>query len=104
MPIGLTFRTRLQLEQHFDDHKDEVGARDEAHYEQLASDFLSEERPSNTLECIRKRDRARIRYNCVTQEFGIVTEDGIVQTYFKPDPRFHGKSTNRAYFEWECSK
>jgi pyocin large subunit-like protein len=100
----LRFRSRRLLEKHFDDHGEEVGAASEEEYEAMAAAFMSSVRANPVLERIRAADGARIRYNYVTQELGIVSADNYIQTYFKPDPRFHGMSTNRAYFEWECGK
>lgn len=102
--MALRFRTRLRRDQHFDDHGEEVGAVDEADYETKAAGFLDGPVPGNTNECIRKSDGARIRWNYVTQEFGIVSADGFIQTYFEPDPKWHGTSTNRAYYDWECNR
>lgn len=40
----------------------------------------------------------RVRYDVITQEFGIVTEGGYVRTYFIPEPSVHGHRTNLDYF------
>jgi hypothetical protein len=37
-------------------------------------------------------------------EFGVLSAAGHILTYFKPDPRVHGKSTNREYFRAECRR
>lgn len=104
MPVALRFRTRLHLEEHFDLHGEDFGAENESQYELLAASFMAGEPGAQTLQCVRPTDRSRIRYNYLTQEFGIVSTDNFILTYFKPDPRWHGKSTNRAYFESECSR
>ncbi|MER6684966.1 polymorphic toxin-type HINT domain-containing protein [Streptomyces olivaceoviridis] len=39
-----------------------------------------------------------VRYNRVTEDFGIMTPDGSIRTYYKPDPRVHGYATNQDYF------
>jgi filamentous hemagglutinin len=94
----------LLLEEHFDAHGPEFGATDEDDYKQIAAAFLSSNVPPQALECVRLADKASIRNNWVTQAFGILSAENYIQTYFKPDPAWHGKSTNRAYFEWECKR
>jgi hypothetical protein len=92
------------LGEHFDLHGEEFGAENEDQYELLAAQFMLAEPGQNVLECRRAGDQARIRYDFVTQECGIVSADNFILTYFKPDPRWHGRSTNRAYFESECRR
>ncbi len=91
-------------DEHFDAHGIELGALDELDYEAKADAFLSRPLGNTTLECIRPLDGARIRYDFTTQEFGIVSSAGFLLTYFIPNPREHGRVTNRAYFEAECRK
>lgn len=104
MQSEMRFRTPRLRAKHFEEHGDEVGATDEIQYEEMAIAFMTKELMGTVLEGHRLADGARIRYNYITQEFGIVSADNYIQTYFRPDPRFHGASTNRAYFEWECNK
>ena len=40
----------------------------------------------------------RVRYDVITQEFGIVTRDGYIRAYFIPEPSTHGYRTNLDYF------
>jgi hypothetical protein len=40
-----------------------------------------------------------VRYNRVTEDFGIMTPGGSIRTYYKPDPRAHGYATNQDYFD-----
>jgi filamentous hemagglutinin len=37
-------------------------------------------------------------YNPSTNEFAVVTSNGIIRTYFKPDPAIHGYKTNLDYY------
>ena len=54
------------------------------------------------IECRRSLfDNALVRYDYASQAFGILSVDNYVLTYFKPDPADHGRSTIRAYFEWQ---
>jgi hypothetical protein len=104
VPFTSGFRTRLDLEDHFDAHGAEFSAEDEEAYLALADEFLGGAKKQTTLEGVRRRDQATIRYDYVSQEFGILSRDGYIVTYFKPDPAYHGKSTNREYFMWECNR
>jgi len=76
----------------------------EAEYEALADTFLGGPNDPNTLECIRRRDGALLRYNPVTNEYGVLRKNGIIKTYFKPDVARHKKPTNFDYFIEECAK
>ena len=90
------------MEQHFDDHNQDFGAASEEAYEALADAFLSGALGSTVIECRRVQfDQARVRYDYVSQEFGIVDVNDYILTYFKPDPAEHRHPTNRAYFEWQ---
>ncbi len=40
----------------------------------------------------------RVRFDITTQEFGIVTAQGYIRTYFLPDPSRHGYPSNFDYF------
>ncbi len=90
------------LEEHFNAHNQDFGSSDEFAYEQLADAFLGGALRPTTVECHRTQfDSARVRYDYVSQEFGVIDADGYILTYFKPDPAEHGRATNRAYFEWQ---
>jgi len=43
-------------------------------------------------------------YNEFSQEFGVLRKDGIIKTYYIPDPAVHGKANNLIYFFAECRK
>ncbi|WP_433894213.1 RHS repeat-associated core domain-containing protein [Streptomyces sp. CA-111067] len=40
-----------------------------------------------------------VRYNRVTEDFGIMTPNGEIRTYYKPDPMVHGYASNQDYFD-----
>lgn len=44
----------------------------------------------------------RVRFDITTQEFGIVTAQGYIRTYFLPDPSRHGYPSNFDYFLSQC--
>ncbi len=39
-----------------------------------------------------------VRFNPVTDEFGVLSSSGTIKTYYKPDPVIHGKVSNLDYF------
>src|SRR5687767_2199638 len=75
-------------------------------YLYLADCFLGKPLDATTLECQRTNlDGSMgdvVRYNTVTQEFGILSAYGIIRTYFMPDPAEHSFPTNEDYFRWNC--
>jgi hypothetical protein len=98
------FASPYLLEDHFDSHRSDFDAASEEEYEDLADEFLGGRRRDSTLECKRTRNGDVIRYDTATREFGIVSHDGIIKTYFKPNPAIHGEPTNLEYFHKECRK
>jgi hypothetical protein len=77
-------------------------------YETNADRFLGEPKDTNTEEYVKiKKDGTRgdkLRYNRVTQEFGILGSDGVIRSYYKPNPARHGKGTNYDYYLDCCSE
>lgn len=107
MPYLGRFRTPQKRLEHFLDHGAEVGAVDEIMYEQLADAFLSQpvdpvNRPE-LCECVRDNGEM-FRYNIKTEEFGNVSSNGYIRTYFKPDPRIHDFPTNYHYYAHWCQQ
>ena len=112
MPYTSGFPTLIYRDFKFDKHvtrgrefayatADEYGAN--------ADRFLGEPLdPTTTEECFRiKRDGTigdKIRYNRTTQEFGVLGDDNVIRSYFKPDPARHGKGTNLNYFHEACNE
>ena len=103
MPFTRGFDPVL-LPDHFARHGAGVNTTSEAEYVAAADVFLGGPRdPQTTLECIRA-NRDVIRYNQVTQEFGLLSSRRIIRTYFKPSPRRHRYPTNLAYYFAECHR
>jgi filamentous hemagglutinin len=82
---------------HFERHGADFGAISPSEYERMASDILRQSNPEVALEKIRKNGDI-VRYNPSTEEFGILSKDGVIRTYYKPDPSVHGLKTNLEYF------
>lgn len=102
--MPLVFRTAKKRLDHFFAHGTDFNATDEVDYEKKAAAFLSCPLISPAVECIRPQRGDRIRYNPVTEEFGVESTDGHIRTYFAPKPSVHGFSTNMDYFNDQCSK
>lgn len=92
-----------ELPDHFTKHGAEFGAATAQIYEQMADIFFGGPTPATTHECVRSRGDV-VRYDTGTDEFGVVDRNGIIRTYFKPDPRRHHKPTNYDYFLAECQR
>ena len=84
-------------QRHFRDHGSNVGAASEKEYLNLANKFFDQPSGGNLLEIIRSNGDV-VRFNKITDEFGVLRKDGVIRTYFKPDPRIHGFPTNLDYF------
>jgi len=95
---GAKFANNKLLVRHFEKHGADFGAKSVAEYEKLASDFMTKPNSQGVLEKVRPRDGATIRYNTKTDEFGVQNKDGIIQTYYKPEPGKHPYKTNLEYF------
>jgi hypothetical protein len=94
---GGGFASDEQLQDHFDRHGGDFGATTPAEYEQQADRFLNDPPGEGVLEKVRPNGDV-VRYNPVTDEFGVTQPDGTIRTYFKPDPAVHGYPTNLDYF------
>jgi hypothetical protein len=105
------------LGQHYDDHGREFRATSEAHYEELASNFLSKQLVVRAIKCNACSvcnctayglvheclvDGDRVRFDPVTNEFAVHARSGYIRTYFSPDPAFHGGTSNLKYFHYRC--
>ncbi len=110
----LGFRPGL-LTQHWALHYAEFPSlTTEAEYEEAADRFLTKPLDRDTLECYRTRPDgtrgARVRYNTVTQEYGILGQDNYIRSYYiagpvsPTNPRGHRLPTNLDYFRWDCAR
>ncbi|MBD2515560.1 hypothetical protein H6G93_11150 [Nostoc sp. FACHB-973] len=84
------------LNTHFAKHGAQFGAKTAQDYEQLAINFMKQQK-SSIQEYTRKNGDV-VRFNKDTDEFGIMTKDGVLRTYFKPDPSEHKLDTNLDYY------
>ena len=101
------FSSEDLLDGHFEDHGSDFGATTTSEYEQQASDFLTNQENPDILEFSRVRGyRAgdTVRFNPETDEFGVISPDGTIRTYYRPNPNLHGFATNLDYFNSEKEK
>lgn len=92
------FRTGQQRLQHYGDHGSDFGAASDSEYEALADAFIGGRPPRYTLQSKRPRDNDLIRYSPVTNEFAVLSGDGYIRTYFKPDIGDHQLPRNLDYY------
>lgn len=85
------------LSDHFSRHGARLGAQSELEYELLAKVFLN--RPAGGTVLTRTRaNREVVRFDTVTEHFGVKAPNGTIETLYKPDPAIHGYQTNLDYF------
>jgi filamentous hemagglutinin len=102
--IAIGFATNADRADHFENHAQDFGATSEIEYENMAIEFLNSSLDSDTLEGRRSSNSDTIRFNRVTQAFAVMRIDGVIKTFYKPNPAWHGFSSNLAYFQNECRK
>jgi filamentous hemagglutinin len=104
VPFTLGFVDKAALANHHQRHRAELGWISEERYAVCADIFLgSPLNPRTQLEGCRSNGDI-VRYDQQTDEFGVLSSDGHIKTYYKPDPRIHGKTNNLEYFQQECLK
>ncbi|WP_259665730.1 hemagglutinin repeat-containing protein [Rhizobium binae] len=91
------FGSVAKLQDHYNRHGNDFGAKSAAEYQAQAKAFLGGPITPGILEKTRSNGDI-VRYNPTTDEFGVVSSGGIIRTYYKPDPAVHGKGSNLDYF------
>lgn len=88
--------TPRELKDHANRHGPRLGLTSQSAYEAGAKNFLDNP-PKGTLTA-RRADGDIVRYNPKTDEYGVKTKDGLIRTYFKPDPTKNKRASNKDYF------
>lgn len=88
-PKPITFRNESLLKEHFEKHGKVMGFIDAKAYEQAAAAVVTNPLSLHKLEA---EDNDDVYYLESTNEFVIVSTDGYIRTYFKPDK-------GKAYFD-----
>lgn len=76
------FRTKKQRDQHYEKHGIDMGFASADEYRKAASDVVND---PTALHKTEKEDGDDVYYIEATNEFVIVSKDGYLRTYFKPD-------------------
>ena len=95
--LGGGFANESTLLDHFARHGAELGAESASEYAAQAENFLKGPLAEGGLERIRINGDL-VRFNPATDEFGVLSQKGVIRTYFKPDPAVHGFTSNLEYF------
>ena len=102
--VAIGFASAADRADHFKLHGEDFGATSEFEYEGMAVAFLNAPRDAQIVEGIRRGNGDTVRFHRVTQTFAVMRSDGIVKTFYKPNPAWHGFGSNLAYFQNECAK
>jgi pyocin large subunit-like protein len=105
VPYTRGFKDFADLMDHYQSHVSEFGvkAMGPTEYQELADAFLGGPTSAGVHEHTRSKGD-RLRFNPVTNEFGVLSASGFIRTYYKPDPIEHGEATNMDYYLRECGK
>jgi|SRR5579871_179623 len=74
-----------ELLQHFADHGSEFGISVIGDYARLADDLWKEPRPPTVVQCTRMSGET-VRFDTVSQAYGVVDNDNYIKTLFIPVP------------------
>ena len=80
--IEYHFRNNALLTEHYNKHGKEMGFKSKEEYEKAASDVANSKEALHKKE---KEDNDDVYYIEATNEFVIISTDGYIRTYFKPD-------------------
>ena len=80
--VEYAFRNENLLKSHYYKHGLDMGYTSMEEYEQGANDVIND---SKTLHKTEKEDGDDVYYLESTNEFVVVSRDGYIRTYFKPD-------------------
>ncbi|GAA3320475.1 RHS repeat-associated core domain-containing protein [Arthrobacter ramosus] len=101
--FNVKFGSEAKLGDHFNRHGSDFRATSAEQYEKMASEFLiSPLRGNGTLQKIRGNGDI-VRYDPKSGEFGVLSNSGVIRTYYIPDPARTGMS-NMDYFIQEGSR
>lgn len=91
-----------KLPDHAKRHKADFGASSESAYEAKADAFLGVPLPCGIIESERCRNGDLVRYDPLTNTFGVMDAAGHILTFYKPSPSRHLMPSNAEYFISEC--
>ena len=82
--IFYTFRTEEQYQLHYEKHGDEFGDISKDEYLILANSLIQDE-SGEVLSKPEQEDDDTVYYREATNEFLILSDDGYIRTFFRPD-------------------
>ena len=107
------------LAEHYADHGAEFGSITVADYSHLADELWVSPKPRHVEECRRRRGDT-LRFDTLSESFGVVDKNNLIRTFFKPIPchrvplprrnvmrqegRCHGWADNLTYFREACKQ
>jgi pyocin large subunit-like protein len=100
MPTRQTrgFRSILHRSDHFTAHGKRLGIATEEEYEEFADRFLGTPCPATARQFTRVWNGDLVRYDEVSDVFGVLGADRFIRTCYRPDPRYHGEASNLQYY------
>lgn len=96
--VAGTFASQQSFERHYTKHviwKNEFGNITKAQYLQKANLLIH----SYEVQVKTRPNGDQVFFNADTNEFAVTDKNGIIRTYFIPDPEEHGYKTNQDYFD-----
>jgi pyocin large subunit-like protein len=82
--IVYTFRSEEQYQAHFEKHAEEFGDITKDEYLIMANSLILDE-TGEVMTKLEKEDNDTVYYKVETNEFLILSTDGYIRTYFRPD-------------------
>jgi pyocin large subunit-like protein len=102
--LAIGFASPSDRADHFKKHGMDFGATSQVEYEQMAVAFLNRRKGAHIFVGTRRSNGDIIRFDRISQAFAVMGHNGIVKTFYKPDPEWHGFRSNWAYFRNERRK
>jgi hypothetical protein len=99
VPLWTSTKSQTPAEnalRHFRDHGKDFGALNATEYARMAANFLHSP-PQGVLTRVRSNGDI-VRFDPVSDAFGVMDKNGAPRTFFRPDPAVHGYRTNMDYF------
>ena len=88
---------------HFKKHGGELLSRSDGDYERQADRFLGGSQRPSQHQCKRTKGDL-VRFDCTTDEFGVLSVAGYIRTYFRMNLSVHNDPRNIRYFLDACKK
>jgi hypothetical protein len=116
IPSTACFRNSDLRNEHFGWHKIDFGVSTIIEYEIRADRFFAKIKTAGIFECKSNRNvEDTVRYDPVTNEFGVITKNRIIRTYYTPyfcasaptvkrlAGKCHNRNTHLEYAQSKCS-